>query len=82
MSVSSPPIDPEAVAALRRGEESALERLFRDQYDTLTAEAKTVLGDDTLAALTVERAFMRTWKERERVRVTGLRWTSLGSSTA
>jgi len=67
MSVTSPPIDPEALAALRRGEESALERLFRDQYDTLTAEAKTVLGDDTLAALTVERAFMRTWKERERM---------------
>ena len=67
MPVTSPPIDPEALAGLRRGEEGALERLFRDQYDTLTAEAKTVLGDDTLAALTVERVFMRTWKERERM---------------
>ncbi|MGI9079156.1 MAG: FecR domain-containing protein [Gemmatimonadaceae bacterium] len=65
MPVTSPPIDPEALAGLRRGEEGALERLFRDQYDSLTEEAKTVLGDDTLAALTVERVFMRTWKERE-----------------
>ena len=67
MPVTAPPIDPEALAGLRRGEEGALERLFRDQYDALTAEAKTVLGDDTLAALTVERAFMRTWKEREKM---------------
>ncbi|MBC7789277.1 MAG: FecR domain-containing protein [Anaerolineae bacterium] len=68
MPVTSPPIDPEALAGLRRGEEGALERLFRDQYDSLTAEAKTVLGDDTLAALTVEKVFVRTWKERERMK--------------
>ncbi|MDQ3697401.1 MAG: FecR domain-containing protein [Gemmatimonadota bacterium] len=65
MPATSPPIDIEVLTGLRHGEEGALERLFRDQYSTLTAEAMTVLEDAPLAALAVERVFLRVWKERE-----------------
>src|SRR5713101_593497 len=46
----SSPIDPETLAALRRDDERALERLFRDQYDTLITEAIGVVIDGATAA--------------------------------
>ena len=65
MPVTSSPIDPATFAGLRSGEESMLERLFRDHYASLTTEAMGVLHDPTQAALTVERVFVCVWKERE-----------------
>jgi ferric-dicitrate binding protein FerR (iron transport regulator) len=61
----SSPIDPETLAALRRDDERALERLFRDQYDTLITEAIGVVIDGAAAAQTVESVFVRVWKERQ-----------------
>ena len=60
-------IDPEVLTGLRRGDERSLERVFREYFEPLTAEAKDELQGDAVAApRVVERAFVRVWKERER----------------
>src|SRR5919202_2016550 len=66
MSTTSPPIAPDVLTGLRQGDEGALERVFRDHYEALTAEAMAVLHDAGLAAITVERVFLRVWKDREK----------------
>ena len=54
----------DVLAALRSGDEHALERLFRDRYDALTEQAAAELGNPALASVVVERAFLHAWDER------------------
>lgn len=70
MSTTVPPRDDGAMAPLPNGSalpnEEALRLAFFAQYPTLTAEARTALGDDaaTLAPKVVEGAFVRAWDAR------------------
>lgn len=66
MPVTLIPIAPDALAGLQAGDESALERIFRDHYTVLTREAMEVLEDGPASARTVESAFVRIWKDRAR----------------
>ena len=56
----------DVLAALRAGDEHALEQLFRDRYDVLTEQAVAELGNPALASVVVERAFLHAWDERTR----------------
>src|SRR5262245_961721 len=50
---------------LRKGDEKALERLFRGQYNNLVTAAKSELGDQAASApRVVEKVFTRVWNER------------------
>ena len=67
MSTTSSPIDRDVLAELRRGDERALERLFRDRFAELSAEARAELDvDGTQAPRVVEDAFLSAWKARSR----------------
>jgi ferric-dicitrate binding protein FerR (iron transport regulator) len=57
-------IDRDQLAALRIGDERALERIFRDTYAALVEEAKPQLDDASGAPRVVEGAFKRVWAER------------------
>jgi ferric-dicitrate binding protein FerR (iron transport regulator) len=68
MTAPTMPIDAAALDAIRRGDESAFERLFRSWYPALIAEAKGQLGAQASgASRVVERLFARLWKEREKI---------------
>jgi DNA-directed RNA polymerase specialized sigma24 family protein len=57
--------DPSVLDQLRKGDEKALERLFRGQYNNLVTAAKTELGDQASSApRVVEKVFTRVWTER------------------
>jgi ferric-dicitrate binding protein FerR (iron transport regulator) len=56
----------DVLAALRAGDEHALEQLFRDHYAALTAEAAGELENPSVAPVVVERAFLHAWDERTR----------------
>lgn len=64
MPATNPGITPEQVYALKRGEDAALEQLFRARSDALREEAAGQLGDAGSAARVVERIFVAVWKER------------------
>lgn len=64
MPATNPGITPEQVYALKRGEDAALEQLFRARSDFLREEAVGQLGDAGSAARVVERVFVAVWKER------------------
>jgi transmembrane sensor len=67
MSSTKSPIDRDVLAELRQGDERAFERVFRDRYADLTAEAQTELDADGVAApRVVEEAFLSAWKARTR----------------
>ena len=58
----------DVLAALRQGDEQALERLVRDRFASLNAEAVAELRDDpTGAPKVVERAFIRVWEARDQL---------------
>ncbi|MDX2185083.1 MAG: FecR domain-containing protein [Gemmatimonadaceae bacterium] len=61
------PIAPEAFDALKRGDESTLEQLFKADYAPLESEAEATLRDPAAAARAVEHAFVHAWAEREKV---------------
>jgi DNA-directed RNA polymerase specialized sigma24 family protein len=64
MPATFSPIDLGSVTSLQQGDERTLERLFRDHYDALAEEARPIVGDDVTASRVVERAFVRTWRDR------------------
>ena len=65
MSTTSSPIDRDVLAELRRGDERALERLFRERFTELSAEARAELDvDGSQAPRVVEDAFLSAWKAR------------------
>jgi ferric-dicitrate binding protein FerR (iron transport regulator) len=68
MTDVSPPRAPDPSHESPLGDERALERLFRTQFQSLTEEAKTHLGAEASAAAprVVESAFRSAWEERER----------------
>lgn len=56
----------DVLAALRAGDEHALETLFRDRYEALMEQAGAELANPALASVVVERAFLHAWDERTR----------------
>jgi ferric-dicitrate binding protein FerR (iron transport regulator) len=66
MTASLAPIDPQTLAALRAGDEHALERVFLERYPSLLDEARERLDDHdpACAARIVERAHLHVWNER------------------
>jgi transmembrane sensor len=68
MSPVSQPIDHDVLTGFRAGDESSLERLFRERYPALTEEARSQFGDAAAghAPRVVERAFVRAWEQRTR----------------
>ncbi len=66
MAATFPRIDPAAFGKLKSGDESAFERLFRERYAALVAEATPVLdGDGAAAARAVQSVFEQVWKGRD-----------------
>lgn len=59
-----PTFDKATVNALRKGDESALERVLRDGYASLVEDATKQLGDAAAAPRVVERAIAQVWDER------------------
>lgn len=64
MPASLAPITPELLADFRGGKESALEQLFRSNFDTLTKEAAETLQDVAAAQKVVASAFLEIWDRR------------------
>ncbi len=65
MSATFTPITPEVLSAVRLGDESALERLYREHYDALIEEATTHLGEAGAATKVVESAILRAWEQHD-----------------
>ena len=65
MPATLPPIAPDVLDGLRHGDERALERTFRDHYESPVAEAREKLDDPSHAPRVVETAFLRAWQQRE-----------------
>ena len=64
---TSSPIDRDVLTGFRAGDESTLERLFRERYAALTDEARQQFGETHgPAPKVVERAFVRAWEARTR----------------
>jgi ferric-dicitrate binding protein FerR (iron transport regulator) len=57
-------IDKHTVTALRKGDVSALEKIFRADYDALIHVASKQLSDPTAASQVVENALVQVWDER------------------
>ncbi|HEY0970086.1 MAG TPA: FecR domain-containing protein [Gemmatimonadales bacterium] len=57
-------IEPDALTRFKEGDEKALERIFRDEYDTLTALAANESGNPASASRLVEAAFYEAWQKR------------------
>lgn len=64
MPATFDPINDDVFAAVRKGDEQALERLFRDHYDALLEEAVRELDDPFYAPKVVEAAVLRMWSKR------------------
>ena len=67
MTASLAPVDSQTLAALRSGDEHALEVIFRERYQALLPEAQEALGDPSSASRVVERAHLHLWNERATV---------------
>jgi len=65
MPASLAPITPELLADFRGGKESALELLFRANFDALTAEAAETLHDAATAQKVVASCFLEVWDHRD-----------------
>jgi ferric-dicitrate binding protein FerR (iron transport regulator) len=64
MPVALAPITPELFADFRGGKESALEQLFRSNFDALTKEAVGKVEDVAAAQKVVASAFLELWDRR------------------
>lgn len=62
MPATFTPISAEILTGVRQGDEQALERLFREHYDALIAEATPHLDDASSAPKVVEGAVLRAWE--------------------
>jgi ferric-dicitrate binding protein FerR (iron transport regulator) len=57
-------IDKHTVAALRKGDASALEKILRAEYAALLHVAEKQVGDPGIAALVLQNAIVQVWEER------------------
>ncbi len=65
MSTPFAPIDADTITALNKGDEKALERIFRSHYDVLLERALERLSDEKAAAPRLVAAVVReVWQER------------------
>ncbi|WP_373514400.1 RNA polymerase sigma-70 factor [Persicitalea sp.] len=62
--------DPEIVQAIRQGEESAFEQMFRTYYEPLCRYANTMLKDSDEAEEVTQGLFMSVWEKRENLEIT------------
>lgn len=66
MSTPFAPIDAETISAFNKGDEKALERIFRAHYDVLLERARERLNDEKAAAPRLVASVIRElWEERE-----------------
>ncbi len=63
-------IEKEALIAIRQGDESSFERMFRTFYPRLCAYARTILSDNEEAEEVVQSLFCRLWEQRATLDVT------------
>ena len=66
MTSSFTKIAPDDLTRLKQGDEAALERIFREEYDPLLAVARTELTEADAAPRLVEAAIFEAWKQRDR----------------
>ena len=71
MPASLAPITPELLADFRAGKESALEQLFRSNFNALTTEAVATLDDAAAAQKVVASSFLEVWDRRGKVQSAG-----------
>jgi len=64
MPASLPAVDRETLTALRNGDESALERIFRADYPALVQECAAELGDESFAPRLAEDVMLSMWDQR------------------
>ncbi|MGQ0765808.1 MAG: FecR domain-containing protein [Gemmatimonadota bacterium] len=64
MALTLPGLSAELIAAVKSGDMSALEKLFRAAYPVMLAKAREVLDDEAAASRVVERLFPRLFAER------------------
>jgi RNA polymerase sigma-70 factor (ECF subfamily) len=63
--VTSDPLTPELLAAVRGGDRRAFERLFRAWYGSLAEYAARLLGNADTAEDAVQEVFVSVWRRRE-----------------
>ena len=72
MSTAFPPIDSATIASLNKGDEAALEQIFRSHYAVLLERALERLKDEPAAAPRLVSAVVRAlWDERDGVHTVG-----------
>ncbi len=72
MSTAFPPIDSATIASLNKGEEAALEKIFRSHYAVLLERALERLHDEPAAAPRLVASVVRAlWDERDGVHTAG-----------
>lgn len=64
MASTSTPLTPDELSRFNQGDEAALERMFRVEYDSLVASASAELDDAAAAPRIVEGAFYQAWQQR------------------
>jgi RNA polymerase sigma-70 factor (ECF subfamily) len=62
--------DPEIVAAIRRGDEQAFEKTFRQYYPRLCNYAGSLLKDEEEGEEVVQTVFLTIWEKREDLEIT------------
>lgn len=65
MPATFTPISDDVLAGVRLGDESALERLYREHFDALVEEATTHAGEAGIAPRVVEVAILQAWERHE-----------------
>jgi ferric-dicitrate binding protein FerR (iron transport regulator) len=65
MTSSFTKIAPDDLTRFKQGDEDALERVFREEYDPLLAVARTELTEAEAAPRLVESAIFAAWKQRD-----------------
>lgn len=62
--------DPDIVSAIRQGQESAFEQMFRTYYERLVHYAGTMLKDSDEAEEVVQTVFLTIWEKRADLEIT------------
>ena len=71
MPSALPAFDSQTVAALRQGDEKALERIYRDAFVALVEDAGSLLPDAAAAPRVAENAILSVWRGRGKVQNAG-----------
>ena len=65
------PFEADRLAAIRAGDETAFEAVFRDHYEGLCTFASRMVGSDEAAEEIVQTVMLRFWEQRETIQVSG-----------